>query len=84
MMLAGDFDSLGSAGGERYAGNLAAKLPFKQIRFIGPNGLHFILYRDGAVNARGTKYLDKMKPLYDNAISKGLNVILTIDPSMAR
>ncbi|MBF0317765.1 MAG: hypothetical protein HQL04_06280 [Nitrospirae bacterium] len=83
-MLAGDFDSLGSAGGQRYAGNLAANLPFKQIRFIGPNGLHFILYRDGAVKGGGTRYLDKMKPLYDDAISKGLNVMLTIDPSTAR
>ncbi|MBF0339184.1 MAG: hypothetical protein HQL05_15295 [Nitrospirae bacterium] len=83
-MLAGDFDSPGKAVGERYAGNLATKLPFKQIRFIGPNGLHFVLYKYGSDGAGGgARYLDRMKPLYDDAISKGLNVMLTIDPSTA-
>ncbi|MBF0592547.1 MAG: hypothetical protein HQL02_10725 [Nitrospirae bacterium] len=77
-MLAGDFDSLRKAAGNKYAGNLAADLAFRHIRFIGPNGLHFMLYRRD-----GDRYLDRLKTIYDDAISKGLGVMVTIDPSTA-
>ncbi|MBF0517575.1 MAG: hypothetical protein HQK97_10765, partial [Nitrospirae bacterium] len=84
VLISPEVDVLLQRQSEKYAGKYANELNLKWIRFLGATGLNYMVYKSGGKDlSSGTSYLNQLKTLYDDAVSKGLTVITTIHPGVA-
>ncbi|MBF0464663.1 MAG: hypothetical protein HQK88_07810 [Nitrospirae bacterium] len=65
-----------------YAGKFASDVGYKWMRFLGPPSAQYMIYLRGGMNLQaGEAYLTQLNTLYENAMNRGVSVLVTINPS---